>query len=139
MRCPVEGCEPWESLEATCGTLPQSQAMLPTGVGRLERCVEDPRKMDMASLTATSSASFREHGYQLKGLEGVVKHWQCFYERKGRCFAAPCCSRTPTQCLSGTCHELSFPSLSTAVDHMVDCHGEEVREQQDQLRHDHEQ
>jgi hypothetical protein len=44
---------------------------------------------DMASATTTPSASFREHGYQGKGLEGVVEYWQRFHMRRGRCFAAP--------------------------------------------------
>jgi hypothetical protein len=97
MRCPVEGCEPWAALVAPHGALPQPQAMLPKGVGRLERSVDDPTRVDMALATATPSIVFREHGYQNKGLEGVVEHWQRFHMRRGRCFAAPCCSKTPTQ------------------------------------------
>jgi hypothetical protein len=52
--------------------------------------------MNMESITANPSPSFREHGYQFKGLEGVVEHWQRFHMRKGQCFAAPCCSKIPT-------------------------------------------
>jgi hypothetical protein len=121
MRCPVEGCEPWAALGFPRGALPQPQAMLP------------------ASATTTPSASFREHDYQGKGLEGVVEHWQRFHMRRGRCFAAPCCSKTPTQRLPGSCHDLAFASASDVVDHLMDCHGEEVMERHESLLEAHQQ
>jgi hypothetical protein len=127
MRCPVEGCEQWEALEAPRGALPQPQAMLPSGIGRLERSAEDPRKMNVDSITANPSPSFREHGFQFKGLEGMVEHWEHFHMRKGRCFAAPCCSKTPTQRLAATCHDLAFPSIFAAADHLSDVQGEGLR------------
>jgi len=139
MRCPVEGCEPWAALEHPRGALPQPQAMLPSGVTRLERSKEDPSRIDLASATVAPSTSFKEHGYQGKGLEGVAEHWQRFHMRRGRCFAAPCCSKTPTQQLAGSCHDLAFASATEAVDHMVDCHADEVMERQERLQEEHKQ
>jgi hypothetical protein len=131
MRCPVEGCEPWEALKPlVVRYLSHRPCSLQAWAG-LECSVEDSRKMDVESITASRLSSFREHGYQnsgYQGLEGVVEHWQRFHMRKGQSFAALYCSMTPTQRLAATCHELSFPSMTAAADHMADVHGEEVRE-----------
>ncbi len=70
----------------------------------------------------------KEHGF--KQVEGVVEHWQHFHMRKGRCFVAPCCSKTPIQELGPQCHRRAYESLTKAVDHMIAHHKSELQERQ---------
>ena len=64
------------------------------------------------------------------GFESVIEHWAHFHMKAGRCFSAPCCSRTPIEKLPETCHRRMFQSLSSTVQHPIEAHREEVRDQQ---------
>ena len=129
MRCPVVGCEPWAALDASDKyALSQPQAMVTRDKANLVRTSADCAKMDPLMACCLRSRSAREHMWS--GFESVIEHWAHFHMKAGRCFSAPCCSRTPIEKLPETCHRRMFQSLSSAVQHLIEAHREEVRDQQ---------
>jgi len=130
MRCPVKGCEPWAALDAPPKALPQPQALYDKP-GRFTRSTSDSTRMDPVIACGPATKSFREHG--MRGLELVVEHWNHFHMRRGKCFAAPCCSKTPAQDLGAKCQKRAFNSVTDAVEHLVNLHGDELKRRQSAL------
>jgi hypothetical protein len=132
MRCPVQGCEPWEALDHPKGALPQPQALRSRDVGLLHRDPADCSKFDSALACAPRTESLKEHGW--KNLERVVEHWCHFHMKAGKCFSAPCCSKMPVETLGPRCQKAVFPSVTDAVEHLVEDHTAEVRQVQSDLQ-----
>ena len=130
MRCPVKGCEPWAALDAPPKALPQPQALYDKP-GRFTRAISDSTRMDPVIACGPATKSFREHG--MRGLELVVEHWNHFHMRKGKCFVAPCCSKTPAQDLGAKCQKRAFNSVTDTVEHLVNIHGDELKRRQSAL------
>jgi hypothetical protein len=101
---------------------------------QIVRTAGNPSAIDPVAMCTPLAQHRKEHGF--KGVEGVVEHWQHFHMRKGRCFVAPCCSKTPTQDLGKQCHGQAFESLTKAMDHMIAVHKGEVEEWQKALLKD---
>jgi len=136
MRCPVKGCEPWAAVDAPHKALPQPQGMW-TKSGRFTRLETDCSQMDPVLACGPASRTFRKNG--MRGVESVVEHWQHFHMRKGKCFAAPCCSKTPAKDLGPQCQKRAFNSVPDAVEHMVTVHEREVKDRQAALQKEKEE
>jgi hypothetical protein len=61
-----------------------------------------------------------------------VEHWCHFHLKAGKCFSAPCCSKLPVESLGSGCRRAVFPSVTDAVEHLIEDHVAEVR----QVQHD---